>query len=186
MYILQTNRGQSVWTHEGLTDLNSEGVKMNIDELNLTDDQKEAVTKLIQSETDRVRTDYVRKLKDVENEVQKYKPVEKSEAEKALEARIAALESKEAELSAREQKMALQGKLKARGLDPNLATYLNLGENEEESLNQISSYFLGTSTVPTGHTESKGITKKEFSQMDYNQRMKIFQENPVLYKSLSE
>lgn len=158
---------------------------ISIDELNLTEEQKENVTKLIQSAEDRVRTDYSKKLKEANDEVAKYKPVEKTEAEKALEERIAALESKEVELSNREKKIALEGKLKARGLNPELASYLNLGENEEEGLNNISNYFLGNSTVPTGHTESKGITKKEFSQMDYNQRMKIFQENPQLYQSLT-
>lgn len=158
---------------------------INIDELNLSDEQKESVQKLIQSAEDRVRTDYSKKLKDANDEIAKYKPVEKSDAEKALEERIAALESKEAELSKKEKDLQLQNKLKERGLDPNLASYLNLGEDEEAALNDISGYFLGTSTVPSGHTESKGITKKEFAKMDYNQRMRIYQENPTLYKALT-
>lgn len=158
---------------------------VDIDTLNLTDEQKESVQKLIQSEADKVRTDYSKKLKEANDEIQKYKPIEKTDAEKALEERIAALESKEAELSKKEKDIALQSKLKERGLDPNLAVYLNLGENEEEALTNISNYFLGTSTVPSGHTESKGITKKEFAKMDYNQRMRIYQENPVLYKTLT-
>lgn len=159
---------------------------IDISELNLTDEQRESVQKLIQSAEDKVRTDYSKKLKDANDEIAKYKPVEKSEAEKALEARIAALESKEAELSKKEKDIALQAKLKERGLDPNLASYLNINEdNEEEVLTGISNYFLGNSTVPTGHTESKGITKKEFSQMDYTQRMRLYQDNPALYKTLS-
>ena len=52
---------------------------MNIDELNLTDEQMALVSKYVQSETDKVRTDYSSKLKTVNEELAKYKPKEKSE-----------------------------------------------------------------------------------------------------------
>ena len=38
---------------------------MNIDELNLTDETKAQVEKLLQSETDKIRTEYSQKLKTV-------------------------------------------------------------------------------------------------------------------------
>ena len=72
---------------------------MNIDELNLTDETKAQVEKLLQSETDKIRTEYSQKLKTVNEELSQYKPKEKSDAEKALEDRISALEAKEKELA---------------------------------------------------------------------------------------
>ena len=67
---------------------------MDIKELNLTDEQMALVSKYVQSETDKVRTDYSAKLKTANDEIARLKPVEKSDAEKALEERISALESK--------------------------------------------------------------------------------------------
>lgn len=64
----------------------------------LTQEQMEQVNKLIQSETDKVRTDYSTRLRTANEELAKYKPQEKSDSEKALEARLSALEAKEKKL----------------------------------------------------------------------------------------
>ena len=58
---------------------------MNIEELGLSEEQLANVNKYVQSETDKVRTDYSKKLKDANDELAKYKPVEKSDEEKALD-----------------------------------------------------------------------------------------------------
>lgn len=68
-------------------------MELNIE--GLTQEQIDAVQKLVQSHEDRIRTDYSKKLKDVQTELDQYKPKEKSDAEKALEDRIANLEAKE-------------------------------------------------------------------------------------------
>lgn len=47
---------------------------MNIEELNLSEEQLALVNKYVQSETDKVRTDYSKKLKDANDEIAKYKP----------------------------------------------------------------------------------------------------------------
>ena len=60
----------------------------------LTPEQIEQVTKLIQSETDKVRTDYSTRLRTANEELAKYKPQEKSDSEKAFEQRLSALEAK--------------------------------------------------------------------------------------------
>ena len=72
---------------------------MELKDLNLSDEQMALVSKYVQSETDKVRTDYSKKLKDANDEITRLKPVEKSESEKALEERISALEAREREIA---------------------------------------------------------------------------------------
>jgi len=98
---------------------------MDIKELNLTDEQMALVSKYVQSETDKVRTDYSAKLKTANDEIARLKPVEKSDAEKALEERISALESKEKELANKEKSMTLASKLKEKELPEGLAQFIN-------------------------------------------------------------
>ena len=60
---------------------------MKLEELQgFNDEQLEMVKKLIQSETDRVRTEYSKQIKELEQ----YKPKEKSQAEIDLENRLKA------------------------------------------------------------------------------------------------
>ena len=159
---------------------------MDFDELNLTDEQLEALQKHIQSETDKVRTKYSQEIKGLTEELAKYKPKEKTLEEKALEDRIAALEAKEAELSNREQLMNLQSKLKERGLNPELAQYLTFPEDkQDESLNQISGFFLGDANIPKGHSNGAGLSKDDFRKLNYAEKARLYQENPKLYEALS-
>ena len=97
---------------------------MDIKELNLTDEQMALVSKYVQSETDKVRTDYSAKLKTANDEIARLKPVEKSDAEKALEERISALESKEKELANKEKSMTLASKLKRERTSRRISTVL--------------------------------------------------------------
>lgn len=75
-------------------------MELNIE--GLTQEQIDAVNKLVQSHEDRIRTDYSKKLKDVQTELDQYKPKQKSESELAIEQRIANLEAKEQELASKE------------------------------------------------------------------------------------
>ncbi|WP_406542432.1 hypothetical protein [Clostridium ljungdahlii] len=59
---------------------------------------QEDLNKSIQSETDKVRTEYSKKLKDATDELNKYKPVEKSDGEIEMEKRLKVLEDKEKKL----------------------------------------------------------------------------------------
>ena len=163
---------------------------MNIDELNLTDDVKAQVEKLLQSETDKVRTEYSQKLKTVNEELSQYKPKEKSDAEKALEERIAKLEAREKELANKEQSMTLASKLKEKNLPTDLAKYLNVGEDMDKTIDEVGAlfgnYFLDGSNVPSNHNGNKGITKKDFQKMGYAERAKLYAENPTLFEALSK
>ena len=163
---------------------------MNIEELNLSDETKAQVEKLIQSETDRVRTEYSQKLKTVNEELSQYKPKEKSDAEKALEDRISALEAKEKELANKEKAMTIANKLKEKELPEGLAKYLSVGDDVDKAIDEVGAlfgnYFLSGSNKPSNHTTNKGITKKDFQKMGYMERTKLFQENPTLYEALNK
>lgn len=164
---------------------------MDIKELNLTDEQMALVSKYVQSETDKVRTDYSAKLKTANDELAQYKPKQKSESELALEQRIANLEAKEKEVANKERAMTIADKLKAKGLPSELAQYLNLGEDIDGSIDKVGdtlgNYFLGQVSNPSGnHATNKGITKADFAKMSYSERAKLFQENNELYKALSK
>ena len=155
---------------------------MDLKELNLTEEQLASVQKYVQSETDKVRTDYSQKLRTANEELAKYKPVEKSEQEKSLEARIKALEDKEAELNAKERSQQITSKLKAKGLPTELATLLNV----EKVGVALGNYFLNSNYKPESHASFKGVTKEQFRKMSYNEKAKLYSENPELYKRLSK
>ena len=158
--------------------------------MNLTDEQLANVQKYVQSHEDRIRTDYSKKLKDANDELAKYKPVEKSDAEKALEDRISALEAKEKELANKEKAMTIANKLKEKELPEGLAQYLSVGDDVDKTIDEVGAlfgnYFLNGSNKPSNHNTNKGITKKDFQKMSYMERTKLFQENPTLYEALNK
>ena len=163
---------------------------MELNEMNLTEEQLTMVQKYVQSETDKVRTDYSQKLRTANDELAKYKPVEKSETEKALEARLKALEDKEAELNAKERSQTIASKLREKGLPEELASFINIGEDIEADVEKVGSalgnYFLNSNYKPESHSNNKGITKEQFGRMSYMERTKLYKENPELYKMLSK
>ena len=163
---------------------------MELNELNLTDEQMVSVQKLIQSETDKVRTKYSQELKTVNDELNKYKPVEKTESEKALEERLKALETREAELAAKERSQNIASKLKAKGLPEELANYITVGEDIDADVekvgNALGNYFLNANFKPESHASNKGTTKEQFKKMSYIEKTKLYKENPELYKVLAQ
>lgn len=158
-----------------------------LEELKLTEEQLQGVNKVIQSETDKVRTEYSKKIKELESKL----PVEPTEEEKALQERIKALEERERAIAQKEFETELQGKLKDKGLNEQLAKYLNVeGVEDLETYleevakvvgNQIEGY------KPRGHEgNSTKITKEQFSKMSYVERMNLFENNRALYDALSK
>lgn len=157
---------------------------MDLNELNLSDEQIDAVRKYVQSETDKVRTDYSAKLKTANDELSKYKPKEKSEQEKTLDERTKSLDEREKAIAEREKSLDLTKKLSEKGLPADLAKYLNV--DDDEALNSISNLLLSNGNVPKSHPKNNGITREQFKKMNYMQKAKLFAENPELYKKLSK
>lgn len=163
---------------------------MDLSELNLTDDQAAAVQKYVQSETDKVRTDYSTRLRAVAAELNQYKPQEKTDAEKELEQRIKELEIRENIAAAKEKTMLVGEKLKESGIPAELAEFLTIGDNVDEDVAKVRAA-LGTMLFsnlnkPGNHPTNKGITKDDFAKMGYAERARLYQDNPQLYQALTK
>lgn len=161
---------------------------MELQELNLSTEQMEVVNKAIQSESDKVRTEYSKKIKDLEGKL----PKELSADEKALQERIKALEEKERALQEKELTSNLQAKLKDKGLSEQLANYLKVQGVEDletyiEDVAKVINTQVDDGYKPKGHDKQNGkITKEQFSSMSYVERMNLYNTNKTLYDVLSK
>lgn len=159
---------------------------MELKELNLTEEQLQGVNKVIQSETDKVRTEYSKKIKDLESKL----PKKMTDEEKALDERIKALEEREKAIAEKEYMTTVQGKLKDKGLNEQLAQYLNVqGVEDLETYIEDIAKVIGSQLQeykPRGHESNVGVTKEQFSKMNYIERMNLFETNRQLYDALSK
>lgn len=139
----------------------------------LSDEQKDDLTKLVQGETDAVRTDYSAKLKDLEQ----YKPKEKTATEIELEKATNELNAFKFEKTCKEK-----------GIDANLAKYLRSDADLDaftkvyQSQQSSENNFVPNKVNTTG-TE---ISKDDFKSLSYSEKAKIYAENPELYQELSK
>ena len=142
---------------------------------------QEDLNKRIQSAEDKLRTKYSKQIKELEKQIADAKPVEKSDAEKDYEKRLAALE-------AREKAVALNDALTAKGIDKSIAQFLK----SDVDVDALSSYIdtlvttrnKQNSYVPTGHKSGETMTKDEFRRLGMDAKERLFAENPELYRSL--
>lgn len=161
---------------------------MELTELGLSGEQLEVINKAIQSEGDKIRTKYSSEIKELKAKL----PVEtqKSEAEIQLETRLKALEDKEKELANKEKSLTVASKLKEKGLPEELASYLNLGDDIDKSIESVGAtlgtYFLNNGNKPNNHTKQQSVTKEQFKKMGYGERAKLASENPTLYQALNK
>lgn len=138
---------------------------------------EEELNKMVQSETDKVRTQYVQKIKELEGKL----PVEKTEQELALE-------KKEQELKQLEKNLVVKSVLQKSNLPDELAKYFNFDNAEEfekEFSEVINKKTLEDSFKPTDHKSNQGITKEQFKKMNYQERVALEENNPTLFQALS-
>lgn len=155
-----------------------------------TEQQPETVTltteelnKRIQSAEDKLRTKYSAKIKALEKQIEEAKPVEKSDAEKDYEERLAKLE-------AREKAIALNDSLSAKGIDKSIAQFLR-SDVDVDALSSFLDSFVTSrnkqnSFVPTGHKSGETMTKEEFKRLSMDAKERLFAESPELYRSLAK
>ena len=130
---------------------------------------KAEVQGLLQSETDKVRTEYSRKLKAAEAERDALKPPAKTEAEIALEA-------KAAELSKRERVLAC----KEAGIDGAFADLLR----DDADLSKLTELLTtGQGYQPSGHKKDSGLTREQFQAMSYSEQAELYAQNPNIFES---
>lgn len=159
--------------------------------MEFTAEQQAEVDKLLQSEADKVRTEYSKKLKDTTEELNKFKPKDKSPEEITLETRLKALEDKEKEISQKEKALNISKKLEEQGLPSQLSKYLIGVEDAETEINGLKEVFnsnlISNSFKPKIHTGTgDSITKEQFLKMNYTDRVNLFKSNKDLYERLSK
>lgn len=124
------------------------------------------ISKFVQSETDKVRTEYSRKMKELQAKL----PAEPSAAEKAIAERTAALDKRERELNC-----------KAAGIPVEYAEYFS----DKADFGKLAELFKSGGYVPQNHKQGAGITKDDFAKMNYAQQVKLYQTNPELFKQFT-
>ncbi|AKN32318.1 hypothetical protein Ccar_16190 [Clostridium carboxidivorans P7] len=151
---------------------------------------KDEVEKLTQGAGDKVRTEYSKKMKALEDELVKYKPVEKTEKEIEVENRLKALEKREKMAEAKEKLLTVSDKLKEQGLPQQLSKYLVGAEEMETEINSLKEMFnnlvLNNSFIPNGHkSKNESNTFEEFKKMTYDGKLNLMQTNRELYDKYS-
>lgn len=179
------------------TDVQEKEICQEVEKEEVKTFTEEEVNKLKQSAEDRVRTEYSKKLKEMENKIKKLTPVEKTQAELDMEARIKALEDKEKKVQAKELELKISKTLSDNGLPSQLSRYINLqGVEDVESYlvevknvltEHINNSALNNSFKPQNHSNAKEVVSKEqFNKMSYMERQKLYETNKELYKKLSK
>ena len=146
---------------------------------------KEDFDKKIQGEADRVRTEYSKKLKELETKVKELTPIEKTEAEIDFENKLANLEAKE-------KKMALMDSLTENGVSHEFADYFKSDADIKAFANiyksviekEVQRKITKNGYVPENHKSGTTLTKEDFAQMNMSEKEQLFSENPELYKTL--
>ena len=123
----------------------------------------------------------------LQEELDKYKPKEKTEQEKALEERIKALEDREKAILEKEKAEQFKASVKEKGIAEELIPFLNAEVDLEQLSGVMKELQLASSFEPNvPRSEPSGITKEQFQKMGYTERMQLFETNKALYDKLSE
>ena len=143
----------------------------------MTQDEFNAIVeKVSQASSDKIRTEYSAKIKELEAKI----PQPKSEQETEIEKRLKELEAKESHY-------LLKDKLSELGLPSELSSYLKGADGLEQFQEVVNQMTLNGSYKPKEHKKTEStITKDQFSKMNYKQRADLYESQPDLYKQLSQ
>lgn len=149
---------------------------------------QEDVDKKVQSECDKLRTSYSKQIKDLQEQIKKLSPVQKSESEIAIENRLAELEKAQEEVNAQKAFLSLQDTLQSKGVQKGLATYLKADVDVDAFVTAFNSAMKEVTKdsgyVPDSHNAGDKITAEEFKNWSYDQRAELYTKNPTLYQKL--
>lgn len=146
------------------------------EELQLSDEVIEKLNgvanKAIQSESDKVRTEYSKKVKELEQ----YKPKEKSAEQIELE-----------QLKSELANTKFQKSLIDIGVSNDLGKYLK----SDIDLDEFKTFYEGFNKtnqdyVAKNHAKDTGMTKEQFKALSYGEKAKLYTENPTLYAQLKK
>lgn len=144
--------------------------------------------KAIQSAEDKLRTNYSKQIKELQDKIDTLAPKEKSKEELEFETKVKDFESKQKELDAKERKLNLQTTLSAKGIDTSFVDFLKDDIDIDKFDGFITSYLSDKTKalgyVPTGHRNNDGVSIEEWNKMPYSEKTKLYETNPTLAKKL--
>lgn len=145
------------------------------EELQLSDEVIEKLNgvanKAIQSETDKVRTEYSKKVKELEQ----YKPKDKSAEQIELE-----------QLKSELANTKFQKSLNDIGVSDDLGKYLKSDIDIDEFKKFYEGFNQSKDYVAKNHAKDTGMTKEQFKALSYAEKAKLYTENPSLYAQLKK
>jgi len=140
------------------------------DKYSLGDECIGELEKVLQSETDKVRTKYAGQIKELE----KFKPQEKTEQQVEFE-------NTQKELNELKFKLSM----KEKGLDESFSKFLKPDANLDEFSNMFNGIAQSKKDyVANNHPANKSMTKEQFNKLGYEEKAKLYAENPTLYAEL--
>ena len=154
---------------------------------------------LLQSEADkRVQQALKTQAKKYEKQLSLSNLDEQSRAQAEKDMRIAELEEKLKEFNVMQTKNEITKVLSARGLNPQFADLINIGEDVEEAQQRIDlldklfkaqvkaevEKRISTTSPQTGSVKTEGLTKEEFKKMSIAEQTQLYKENKELYMTL--
>lgn len=144
--------------------------------------------KAIQAAEDRVRTKYSKDIKMLEAKVAELTPVEKTEAERNFEKRLAELERKERENEAQSKVLSLKASLQSHQIDAGIADYLKTDVDADafsaEIEKIVSARLAAGGYKPSGHQNNQPISKADYDKMSYDEKAELFRRDPDARKRL--
>ena len=144
--------------------------------------------KAIQAAEDRLRTKYSKEIKTLQDKITELTPVQKTEAERAFEQRLAELERKERESEEKAKVLGLKDALQAHSLDVGIADYLKTDVDVDAfsaAIEKVAAARLAAQGYkPTGHQNNQPITKAEYDKMSYDEMAELYRRDPETWKRL--
>jgi hypothetical protein len=141
-----------------------------------------------QSAEDKVRTKYVKDIKALEDKIKELTPVQKSASEIELENRLKTLEDDKKAVEAEKKHLSLVTSLTGKNLPKDIADYLkddiDIEKFSSVMENIINQSKIGNGYNPTGHSQNENMTKEQFKNLSYDDRIKLYNTNPTVYKAL--
>ncbi len=149
---------------------------------------EDEVNRKIQSAEDKLRTSYSKQIKDLQEQIKKLSPVEKSESEIAIENRLAELEKAQEEVNAQKAFLSLQDTLQSKGIQKSLATFLKADVDVDAFVTAFNASMKEVTKdagyVPDSHNAGDKITAEDWGKMKYSEKVEIMNKSPELYKRL--
>lgn len=148
---------------------------------------QEEIEKKVQSAEDKVRTKYSKELKDSKQTIDEINEMldninrknEESQKERDIRNKIEEIEK-------RENRLNFTSALMEKGLPKNLIDFIRDDIEVDDFISVLKNYVSSnTETVgyiPTGHQSNEGINRKQWSKMTYDEKIRVFNENPELAK----